>query len=686
MLSRFFSLARPCGREFNASLRFGARLLAIVLGWTCLAGAKEKWDDVSPADLAAKDSASAPGASMEILFSRHYLDGNDISTYLGNYVRAKIYTQKGVEDMKVLGIEARREYKVSQIQARVVRVDGSSVELTKSDFHETIIAKTGQFDIRRLAFAFPNVQPGDIVEYRWIEGIDSTLYSRMEFFCQEEEVPVREYEFELRGASRGCNVEWFHCPPEERKGNKIVFHNVPAFHPEPMMPTQYEYRGWIYISFPSRFFQQFFTKESAWPEIGDYWAEDFRLKSPARDAIKAQAAELTTGVTTPAEQLSRLCRFCQKEIRNIDWNEDAASMNARKKHADDNYTDQLPSETLKKKEGSGGEIQYLFAALARAKGFEVRLGLNADRRYMLNINTSRGWQFAGRRSVGVKLGDNWKFYEPDDPLVEPGMLRYEDEGAMVYICDEKKSWMAMMQTADAEATQVRRTAHLKLDSDGNLDGDVEIQMTGHTALDYRTDWRETSDEEITKQIRATVADRLGAAELSEIKWENLSEIDRPFVIRYKVHVPGYAEAIGSRLAFAPNFFTANSAALFTAETRHLPILFNHAMVQHDAIEIELPPDFKLDGASAPAPVNKPDDVINVQYRVSYKGKTRTLGYQRDYTLCRGGALDFSVDAYPALRLIDTHILKSDTHQLMLKPKAAAAAASAADAPGGAPTK
>ena len=664
----------PCANNFLCRGLF----LVVAAVWMSAAGfGATKWDSVPPEDLAATASKSAPGSDIEVLFSRHTLDCYSGENYLLHYVRVKIYTQKGVERQSIIYFDSEKRHSVANVQARVVRPDSTSVELKKEDVKVTTLVKKGGVEIRRTAFAFPDVRPGDVLEYRWDEGIPTGAdYSTLSFtiYCQEREIPVREWSFDVVKSAKDYNIMWFNCPEPDRKAKsqKVVFRNLQPFFDEQDMPPEKAFRGWILILFTSPYLR-FYNENSAWEEIGDYLAENFRLETNPDRAIRDKAAELTKDAATPEEKLQRLCRFCQRHIVNLDWNASAEAAEAKKKREEEDDS-QTGAKTLSRGSGLPSDIQRLFAALARAAGFEVRIAIGNDRHEMLDLNSARAWVFADRSLVAVKLGETWKFFAPGNPYIEPGMIPTNDEGAHEYVCDEKKSQFTLGQIAPPELTVAKRIGHFTLDADGNLDGNVEIQMTGHRAYLQRYRWLDSSEDDIKKDIRTEVSDRLPNAELSDITWENLKHCEEPFMIRYKVHVPGFAETIGTRLAFVPNFFQVNSPARFTAEERKFPVFFDYAEQQHDKIEIVLPPDFSLDGASAPAPAGKPTDIINAQYKIGYSPKSHTLKYQRDYTLGVGGVIDFQVASYPVLRNYFSRISKSDTHQILIKPKPATAPA------------
>jgi hypothetical protein len=226
--------------------------LMVSLVWSIIpeVAARIKWADISPEDLAATESKSSPGSDSEILFSRHLLDNSPSSTWTENHVQAKIYTPKGVELASIFNINYSKDYRVTNIAARLVKPDGRSSELTKQDFRETTLYKQGGYEFKRVSFAFPNLQPGDVIEYSWTEAIVDSFLSRYDFFCQAE-VPTREYLLEVEGSRTDFDVMWFNCKPEKRdpKSHRIVFKNLPPFVEEPLMPPETEFRGWITILF-----------------------------------------------------------------------------------------------------------------------------------------------------------------------------------------------------------------------------------------------------------------------------------------------------------------------------------------------------------------------------------------------------------------------------------------------------
>jgi hypothetical protein len=296
---------------------------------------------------------------------------------------------------------------------------------------------------------------------------------------------------------------------------------------------------------------------------------------------------------------------------------------------------------------------------------------------MLNVHGPKGWMFATDNLVAVRVGGAWVLYSPGDYYVPAGMIPKSNEFASYLRCEEDKTEFGQVPVSAPEKSPVARKAHLQIDSDGNLEGDVEVSYGGHAGAWRKQEWSEDQQAEIDERFRASITERLPGAEVSDVTWENLKGRTLPLVVRYKVKVPGYAEAAGSKLVFAPNFFEHKAPAMFTTETRRYPIMFDHAWAEHDDIEIKLPEGFNLASPSSPEAVGDTAGVMGVSYQVTYKRKSRMLNYHRDFELGGNGAIAFQVASYRTIKTLADAIRESDEHSLVLKPIPAAFASPSA---------
>lgn len=672
----------PCVRRSARDLRLPAPALAASLLLSIGTLFWSGWSSVDPADLAATESATNPGADAEILLSEHEISQTSSETRSNDHIRAKVYTRKGVEDKAKFTLEFPDNCRIRTPDARVVKPDGTSVELKKSDIFETVVAKVGGEKVKQVAFAFPDLAPGDIVEYRWTTYLNGDNLGQWAY--SQGLIPVREYRFSVGSMINAGTVAWLNTPNATQRASlqsiEVTARNLPAFEEEEYMPPDREFRGWIFLTrnFPP------YTPKDTWEIISSYWADEFEAASRPGGTFKAKAAEIAAGATTADEKLHTLYDFCQREITNYSWVKTPEIQEAREKSRKEPL--QTPKRVLDRRAGWQPEIDLLFATLARGAGFKVRQARNTSKADLLNVRTPTGWAFLDRSCVAVEVDGHWRHFTPGAYFIPYGMQAWTDEGVTMLRCDEKLLF-DNSAVSSPSTPPTRRKGRFTLDAEGTLTGEAEESYTGHRAIATKASWWADSDEDVNKDLREAIAKRLPNAEVTDIEWTNLRSRELPLVVKYRVHVPGYAVQAGKRLAFAPSFFEAGAPVIFAAAERKFPIMFPYARGEQDDVEIVLPEGYALDQPSAPAAVGVVGEAFSSTYKIQYSGKTRALGYRRDFALGANGVFAFRKEAYPVLKGLFEQLHASDTHSIMLKPKAtpAAAASAAAAAPEAGPT-
>lgn len=651
-----------------------ALLLSSLSAW-----AKDKWDAVAAADLAAKESTSSPGADAEILLSRQVINSNWGESTLDHYVRTKIYTQKGVEDWGRFRAEIAPRARVRNLAGRVVKADGTIVELQKSDFHESVLVKHEDEKWKQMQFAFPNLAPGDIAECRWNEIFPAWLSGYAGFI--QEEFPVRDFQVTIENFPTAYWVEWQNCLGTQKSSNggtemTLTVRNVPAFEKEDYMPPEWDFRAGFLVIPDNRGT----PKKDQWREYSSHASDGYPYMN-RKGGLKKEVARLIAGAQTDDEKLQRLYRFCQNEIGNLKSSDTAEVKAEREKRTNDKRDRfQEPADTLESRMGWTNEINNLFAGMAQLAGFEVKRVDNASRANILNIKTEKGWIFLNRLQVAVRVAGTWRYCAPGDYWVPYGMLDSNDEGVTALLCDKDKVIYETTPVSPAEKSKAVRKGRFTLDAEGTLDGEVEEAFTGHTGIALKSKDADKSADEVDRDFREQLGKRLPTAEVSDLHWENLRTHEFPVTVHYKVHVPGYAEQAGKRLIATLGYFEAGRTAEFSADQRKLPIFFPFAREEHDDIEIILPEGFELDHPSAPADVAAQEKTIGAHYYIGYKPAHRILSYKRDFVLGENGAISFQAASYPALKKRFARLHSSDTHALILKPAAPKSAAPAVDAP------
>ena len=514
----------------------------------------------------------------------------------------------------------------------------------------------------------PAVEVGSIIEYRWKEVRPGALaallsYLRLQF---QRDIPVQFVKYYLKPTSLGAGYTSIGMASKTFNGNaqfvqekngfySTTMTNVPAFHEEPRMPPEDQVRTWMLV-----FYQLERNKkpDEYWSQLGKEQFEKVKPRLKVNDDIKKASVAAIGDASTPEQKLERLFDFVRAKIKNVDSEASGITASERAKLRENNS----PGDTLKRGTGTGENINALFAALAIAAGFDVRPAYLGDRSdFFFDPNFTDPY-FRSGDDVAVKVGNDWKFFDPASTYIPFGMLRWQEEAMKALIIDPKGGFFVDVPLSPAEKSKERRNGKFKLTEDGTLEGDVRIEYTGHLAAEKKQQNDDDSPTQREQNLKDMVTHRLSTAELSEIKIENVTDPAKPFVYSFHVRVPGYAQKTGKRLFVQPGFFEHGRNAVFSSNERKYQVYFHYPWLEEDTLTIDLPRGYELDHPEQPAPLRS-GDVVDYDVKISVVNKSEQLMYHRKFKF---QGLLFPTATYSTLKQVFDLVHESDNHTITLK--------------------
>ena len=637
------------------------------------------WLPVTDAERQMKAPVVEKNAGVEALFWRvHVLDeiqGGDVQRVLHHYVRLKVFNQDGKDKVATIDIRYSDKTYVVSVSGRTIEPDGSIVELGKGAVHERVLLRAGGLKQKAVSFAMPGVEVGSIIEYRWkeIRTDQAILYLPLQL---QREYPVQRVTYFVKPLpSRYTNYRMsilpFNCPAPAFKMDNDGFdsasvENIPAFHEEPMMPGEAGVRQWVLI---------FYHDDSDKREPAKYWAGigkksygELKQSLKLNGDLKQAAAEATSGAKTDEEKVDRLITYLHANVREL-WDRrvsDAERAEIIKKMPRDR--ERSSSEIFKSGIGTAAELNTLFAALAEAAGLDARPALISNRNDLMFNERLTERYFLRNIDMAVMINGKWKLYDVSSAVLRPGMLAWNEEGARALIADPKDPVFIAAPLSPPDASMTYRTGRFALSADGTLDGDVDLQYTGHSAFNQRlllTGESADRSAEVAKEEAAAVWPQ---AEITNVRVENADKTDRALAVRYHIKVPEYAARTGKRMFVQPLFFERGATPLFTAADRKYDVHFHYAWHEIDQINIMLPDGYELEKAENPGGMNFGAPGSYVLNMAVSKG--RELVCRRELTFGQGEQLFYSRDMYKQLKLVFDEIDRRDKHTLALKQSAA----------------
>src|ERR1044071_4932825 len=104
--------------------------------------AGENWKPVDPAELGLKAPAVEKEADAEAIFWEVYIDDSQpYELSLKNYVRIKVFNERGRDSQSKIELPYYGNYQIKDVAARVIKADGTIVELKKEDVFDRTVVK-----------------------------------------------------------------------------------------------------------------------------------------------------------------------------------------------------------------------------------------------------------------------------------------------------------------------------------------------------------------------------------------------------------------------------------------------------------------------------------------------------------------------------------------------------------------
>jgi hypothetical protein len=200
--------------------------------------------------------------------------------------------------------------------------------------------------------------------------------------------------------------------------------------------------------------------------------------------------------------------------------------------------------------------------------------------------------------VLVHLNGQNLYFDPATRFCPYGLIPWFEDDAQGIQWDKAPQMngnIVRVQTRTAEIALTQRTAKLKLQPDGSLEGTMEIVFTGQEALDRRLSAYDEDDAGRRKLMEDEIKELVPAGatvDIDEVTGWQASE--QPLRVKCHLHAERFAVKTPKRMLFRLSVFQTNSKHPFPQVYRTQPVYFGHGYQTSDAIDVSLPSGYKLE--------------------------------------------------------------------------------------------
>jgi hypothetical protein len=641
---------------------------ALVLLVCSSPAAAADWKPVAREELSLAAPMVDKNADAEALFwdvriTDEFSSSGMPQTVYEQYLRIKVFTDRGREMNATVDIPYMGGTRVSDVAARTLKANGRIIELNKRDVRERTIVKMSGLKMKAVSFAIPDLERGDVLEYRWKEIYYDSLatYLRLPFWreipCVEVNYFVSPLEIPgFRMRAMAFNAQ-FAPPVRQKDGSSLVtLPHVPAYADAPYAPPEYEVKPWAFIYYDDAADTP--TSDQFWRRFSKELHSSYDKAIKIDDGVRTAAAAAVAGGVDDQSKLRALLDLARARVRRIDV--DTASSADIEKAKENKHS----ADTLKRGYGTGEDVTVLFVALARAAGFDARIAAVPRRDDIFFKDQYLNRYFVRGRIAAVKSGESWIFYDPANRYAPAGSLRWHHEAQLAMISGDGAPALVETPLAAPGYSVKRRAAKLRLLEDGTLEGDMQWTFSGHWSQMFKEQEDADAPADREKSLRETLQSRLPGAEITEVRIENVTAVDQPYRNSWRVRIPGFAQRTGSRLFVSPAIFQRGLGPTLSAHDRTQDVYFRFGWIEDDVVTIDLPEGYALEAPEAPAPLDA--KFANYSATLGTNDAGRQLVFRRRLTVGQHKMLVFPKDQYSIIKRFFDAVDQNDARTLALR--------------------
>lgn len=520
--------------------------------------------------------------------------------------------------------------------------------------------------VLQIKFAFPEVQVGSVIEYRYLIS-KKNLFELPEWYFQQE-IPVMWSELSVTIPSLLEYITLINgTPPQERAPTSVKEQvllipdatvstvsyyqkNMPALRRGGYITTMDDYysriRFQLQASRLNGYREEFF---SSWEKTAkelinhEFFGKKYLRKASLDEALAELSPQLL-GIEKPEEQLQKIHQFV---THHMAWN---------------GYHRFLVDEPLDKvflrKLGSSAELNLLLCGLLNAYNIAAHPMLLSTRDHGQVFQDYPIIDQFNSVIVHAQIGDKSILLDATHPYLVPGWVREGALNGSGWVVDPKNPRWSNIVPGKSNSTY---SFNLQLNENGQLDGKLSRAQEGYEAAKSR----EKLKQEKAQNTSSTKAN-LPLAEIAQydsIQVRDLDEFSKTLVTTARIKLPEALTINGDLAYFSPvlvPFFAENP---FKTTIRAYPVDIPYPFSQRQILNVTIPEKFKLEELPQPVNLSLPNNGGRFSYQVQQVGNRILVTTQLQINQLR-----YSSGEYQTLKRFIDLVIEKQQEQLVFKLK------------------
>jgi hypothetical protein len=577
----------------------------------------QPYGKIDKADLEMTSCDFEKDANAEVLFDKGTVWFTpDYDLVFERHVRIKIFNDAG-KNYGSVKIEYRggdRSEYISDFQGETINSDNGAIKITKIDKKQTFTQSLDRV-ASVLSFAFPDVKPGSIIEYKY--AITTPYLSLFPDWYFQRELPTRYSELNTSIPSYFYykNLVMVTLPFVKNTDEIKALANIPSVNEEPFWSSERDNAQRILYELKSINAPNYFKAYSdSWNKVGEEvcsyedFGDQFRKKLTGEEEIINKAKSLKSD----AEKIDYVFEEVKKQMK---WDK-----------SDRWYTNDGTKDAWDKKTGNSTEVNLILCHLLQKSGINaLPMMVSTRKNGKVNPAFPSKWQF--NKTVAYIPVDSANYYVLDatnkyNAFNEtPANLL---NGFGFWIDKENKKYdVLFLQKITPVRQMVLINAEIK--PDGKMSGSAQMNSFSYNRLNKVEKYKTDGDDKYKDYL--TEGDN--NLKIAGVKFDNMEIDTLPLTqnIDFNLTLSGSDD---NYIYFSPNLFTGLHTNPFLNENRFSDIDFGYRSYYSINGIYKIPTGFKTDAMPKSVSMAMPDGSIVFKRMVAEQAGSIMVRYIIDY--------------------------------------------------------
>jgi tetratricopeptide (TPR) repeat protein/transglutaminase-like putative cysteine protease len=477
-------------------------------------------------------ATSQEGAVIEKIFTRLHFENDGTSTQEVD-AAIRMYSEAGVQQygQLIFGYSSATEKLV--IDYVRVRKPGGEVittpDSTAQDFAPEFLESAPMYsDFRQRHITVVGLHPGDVLEYHTTTKAFQPL-AKGQFWFEytfPRDIPVTEARLDIEvPRSRDIHLK---SPDHKYTTIESAEFRTYSWSAKNIVRDRSKKAAEESPTEPENESPDVqLTSFKDWQEVASWYAKLQGERVIVNDAIEKKAFELTRGAATQKEKAQRLYDFVAKNIRYVSLSFGVGRLQPH-----------LASEVLFGSYGDCKDKHTLLAALLRAAGIEsYPVMIGSIRKLDEDVPSPQQFDHV---ITAARIDKELTFLDTTSEVAPFGLIMYQLRDKQALIAAEAPTGGLHKTPADVPVKNtISYEIKGKFSEVGSLDANVDMSLSGDSALPFRAIFRSASQADWPRVVEVFAGLQGTSGDISKVEVAGLDDAYSPLHVRYTIHRDSY---------------------------------------------------------------------------------------------------------------------------------------------------